>query len=156
MSRATDDTAIYHKGRTYPEHSAWLDSLVGDDYRIVHTPTGYLYNLAAVSNLKYMLLNFEMTAHERMKTLEVIAMCAHDMITDVAVSAIEPCCETARQMFRELNSLPIERRCTVFADGDVFRLLAKLNPSLLTALRLCRFHGTIPDQPRNRALETTE
>ena len=32
------DSAIYHNGRTYAEHCAWLDSLVGDEYRIVYTP----------------------------------------------------------------------------------------------------------------------
>ena len=148
--RATDGR-IYHNGRTYAEHCAWLDSLVGDEYRIVHMPIGHLYSLATISHLKYMLLNFEMTAQERLRTFEVIALCTSGLITNEAVAAIEPCCETGCKMFQELNSLPIEKRTMAFHDGDVFRLLARLNPSLLIALRLCQFNETIPDKPRNRA-----
>jgi hypothetical protein len=107
MSNTATDGGIYHKGRTYAEHCAWLDSLVGDEYRIVYTPIGHLYSLATISHLKFMLLNFKMTAHERMKTLEVIALCTHGMITEDAVAAIEPCCETGRRMFQELDSLPL-------------------------------------------------
>jgi hypothetical protein len=153
MSHAgIDHTLIYANGRTYPEHYAWLDSLVGDEYRIVYMPIGHLYSIATISHLKYTLLNFKMTAHERMKTLEVIGMCVHGSITDEAAAAIEPCCETGRKMFQELNSLPIEKQTQAFHDGDVFRLFAKLNPSLLTALRLCD-RGPVPEQPRLRALE---
>jgi hypothetical protein len=50
-----------------------------------------------------------------------------------------------------VQSLPVEKQTQAFDNCDVFRLFAELNPSLLTALRLCRFHETIPDQPRNRA-----
>jgi hypothetical protein len=146
------DSAIYHNGRTYAEHCAWLDSLVGDEYRIVHMPIGHLYSIALISHFKYILLNLEMTAHERLKTLEVITLCIYGPITDEAVLAIEPCCETGRKMFQELDSLPFEKRSQAFHDGDVFRLLAKLNPSLLIALRLCD-RGPVPEQPHIRALE---
>jgi hypothetical protein len=53
-------------------------------------------------------------------------------------------------MFQELNSLPVEKRSQAFRDGDVFRLLAKLNPSLLRALRLCQFNSPIPEEQRPR------
>ena len=94
-----------------------------------------------------------MTAEQRLKTLEVIALCVHGLLTEEAAAAIEPCCETGRKMFQELNSLPMEKRSRAFDTGDVFRLLANLNPSLLSALRLCQFNESVPDQPRNRALE---
>jgi hypothetical protein len=152
MTDATD-VVIYHNGRTYAEHCAWLDSLVGDEYRMVYIPIGHLHSLATISHLKYMLLNFEMTAHERLKTFEVIALCTTGLITNEAVAAIEPCCETGRKMFQELHSLPIEKQTQAFHDGDVFRLLAKLNPSLLTALRLCTWNGGVPAAPRTRVLE---
>jgi hypothetical protein len=151
MNNAITDGGIYHNGRTYAEHCAWLDSLVGDEYLIVYTPIGHLYSLATISHFKFILFNFKMTAHERMKTLEVIAMCTHGLVTEEAVAAIEPCCETGRKMFQELNSLPMEKRTQAFHDGDVFRLLARLNPSLLAALRLCKFNQTIPEEPRSRA-----
>jgi len=148
MSNAATDGGIYANGRTYPEHCAWLDSLVGDEYRIVYTPIGHLYSLATVSHLKYMLLNFKMTAQDRLRALEVIGMCTHGLVTKAAVAAIDPCCETGRQMFKELDSLPIEKRTQAFSDGDVFRLLAKLNPSLLRALALCEWHPAVPERKR--------
>jgi hypothetical protein len=55
-------------------------------------------------------------------------------------------------MFKELNSLSIGKQTQAFRDGDVFRLLAKLNPSLLTALRLCD-RGPVPEEPRVRAFQ---
>jgi hypothetical protein len=146
-------TLVYANGRTYPEHSAWLDSLVGDEYRIVYLPIGHLYNLAKISHLKYMLLNLKMTAHERMKTLEIIHLCIDGSVTGESVAAIDPCCETGRKMFEELDSLPLEKRTTAFHDGDVFRLLAELNPSLLTALRICFLNREVPEVPRARTLE---
>ena len=148
MSNAATDGGIYANGRTYPEHCAWLDSLVGDEYRIVFTPIGHLYSLATVSHLKYMLLNFKMTSQDRLRALEVIGMCTHGLVTKAAVAAIDPCCETGRQMFKELDSLPIEKRTQAFSDGAVFRLLAKLNPSLLRALALCEWHLAVPERKR--------
>jgi hypothetical protein len=151
----TDHSLIYANGRAYAEHSAWLGSLVGDEYRIVYTPIGHLYSLATVSHIKYMLLNFKMTAQDRLRCFETIALCTHGAVTEEAIAAIEPCCETGRQMFKELNSLPMENRSRAFGVGDVFRLLAKLNPSLLTALRLCNL-GPIPNEPRNRTHEVCQ
>src|ERR1700730_457824 len=151
MSNTATDGGTYHNGRTYAGDCHWLDSLVGDEYRIVYMPIGHLYSVATISHFKFMLFNFKMTAHERMKTLEVIAMCTHGLVTEEAVAAIEPCCDTGRKMFQELNSLPVEKRSQAFHDGDVFRLLARLNPSLLAALRLCKFNQTVPEQPRARA-----
>ena len=149
MSNAITSGGIYANGRTYAEHCAWLDSLVGDEYRIVHMPIGHLYNIALISHFKYMLINFKMTAGERLKAFEVIALCTDGPVTDEAVAAIEPCCETGRKMFRELDSLPIEKRTQAFHDGDVFRILARLNPSLLRALALCEWHSAVPERRRS-------
>jgi hypothetical protein len=38
MSNAITDGGIYANGRTHAEHCAWLDSLVGDEWRIVYMP----------------------------------------------------------------------------------------------------------------------
>jgi hypothetical protein len=140
-----DPAAIYCKGRTYAEHCAWLDSLTGDDYRVVHMPIGHLFTLAMVSTIKRGLLKWEMTAGERLKFLEGIAHAIDGPVTAAAVEAIEPCCDTGAQMLAEINSLPIDKRTTAFSDGDVFCLLAKLNPSLLAALRLCVWHAAVPE-----------
>jgi hypothetical protein len=40
-------------------------------------------------------------------------------------------------MIGEICSLDVNKQARVFVEGDVFRLLVKLNPSLLVALRLC-------------------
>jgi hypothetical protein len=153
MSNAATDGGIYANGRTYAAHCAWLDSLVGDEYRIVHMPIGHLFNLAEISFLKYALLALEMTAGDRLKILNGIAERVHGSVTEEAVAAIEPCCEIGRKMFAEIHSLSVEKQTQAFDDGNVFRLLARLNPSLLTALRLCAL-GPIPEQPRNRVMET--
>jgi hypothetical protein len=148
MSNAAIDGGIYHNGRTHAEHVAWLDSLTGDEYRIVHTPCGYLFDLAIISELKYALLNVKMTAHERLRGLDTIARCVRNPVTEAAVAAIEPACETGRKMLREIHSLPVEKQTSAFNEGDVFRLLAKLNSSLLAALKLCTL-GTVPKEPRH-------
>jgi hypothetical protein len=138
MSNAATNGGIYHNGRTYAEHCAWLDSLEGDEYRMVFMPRGHLFNLAEISLFKYVLLNVETTAYYRLKTLDAIAECVFGPVTEEAVAAIEPCCETGRKMLAEIHSLPVEKQMQAFEKGDVFRLLARLNPSLLRALELCK------------------
>lgn len=153
-SAATDDTAIYHNGRTYAEHCTWLDSLVGDEYRMVHIPSGHLFSLANVAYFKRALLTLEMTAGERMRFLEGIGSCVHGCVTQEAVEVIEPACNTAMQMLQELNKVDRAQRSQAFSKGGIFRLLAKLNPSLLSALRLCKYNHLVPEQPRNPEART--
>jgi len=43
------------------------------------------------------------------------------------------------KMMQEIMRLPIARQTCAFRDADVFRLMAQLNPSLLTALKRCRW-----------------
>lgn len=144
INASTVDTAIYHAGRTHAEHTAWLASLAGDEYRFVHMPRGHLFNLAEVSLLKRFLLTMEMPAALRLQTLETIVGCAFGPVTAEAIEAIEPCCDTGAAIFAELNSVAIEKRTNAFEDGDVFRILAKLNPSLFRALELCQWRGAVP------------
>lgn len=148
MNSIAIDTEIYHNGRTYAEHDAWLDSLTGDEYRLVYTPIGHLASLAHIAWFKHGLLNVEMMAHERLRFLNYIACCVEGLITAEAVAAIEPSCATGAEMMLELQKVPREKRIQAFQDGDVFRLLARLNPSLLAALRLCRYNAPIPENPR--------
>jgi hypothetical protein len=143
MNQATE---IYHKGRTHAEHRAWLDSLRGDEYRIVHMPIGHLFNLAFVSFIKHGLLTIEMKAGDRLKLLDSIAGIISGPVTAEAVAAIEPADPVGVKMIREIMKLPVERQTRAFDDGGVFRLLGRLNPSLLTALKLCCWYGD--DQER--------
>ncbi|KRR22632.1 hypothetical protein CQ14_30970 [Bradyrhizobium lablabi] len=141
---------VYANGRTYAEHCAWLGSLTGNEYRIVHMPIGHLMSMAYVSYFKYALLNCEMTAAERLRLLDGIAKCVHGPITSEAIEVIDPACATALQILKEINSVGRERACQAFHNGDCFRILARLNPSLLRALELCRL-GPVPERPQTAA-----
>jgi hypothetical protein len=142
---------IYHRGRTYAEHCAWLDSLAGNEWRIVHMPIGYLMDLALVTSFKHALLNYEMTAAERLRFLDTIAKCIAGPISSEAIEVIEPACPTALQILKEITSIGPERACQAFRDGDCFRILARLNPSLLRALELCTL-GPVPESRTDGAL----
>jgi hypothetical protein len=146
-----NDNEIYANGRTHAEHCAWLDSLTGDDYCTVYLPVGHLFNLAEASYLKRALLKTEMSADLRLKILQSIGECVFGPVTAEAVAAIEPCCNTGAAMLHEIHSLDVAKQTSAFQDGDVFRLLAQLNPSLLVALRLCMLNDRVPEQPRTRA-----
>ena len=137
---AAIDGGIYHKGRTHAEHCAWLDSLPrdSDESRIVYMPCGHLFNLADVSRWKHALLTVEMTSGERLKILDGIAQCVYGPVTAEAIAVIEPACDTGRKILEEISSLDVPEQSRAFNNGDVFRLLSKLNPSLLRALELCR------------------
>jgi hypothetical protein len=124
MIEQAEDREIYHNGRTYAEHCAWLNSLTGDEYNIVHMPLGCLMDLVYVADLKYALLNCSMTAAERLRLLDGITKCIHGPITAEAIEVIEPACETARSILKEVNSVGRERASRAFREGDCFRILA--------------------------------
>ena len=70
-------------------------------------------------------------------------------LTAEAVAAIEPADATGRKMIREITKLPMRQQMRAFQEGEVFRLLAQLNPSLLRALELCHWHEPVPETPRS-------
>jgi hypothetical protein len=152
MNNAAVDGSIYHNGRTYAEQSAWLDSLEGDEYRIVHMPSGHLFNLAHVSLIKRRLLKSELPIDIQIRALETITGCAFRPVTAEAIQAIEPCCDIGAQMLKEIHSLDRSQQFRAFREGDVFRLMAKLNPSLLRALELCQHNHPLQER-RSTALE---
>lgn len=130
---------IYHNGRTHAEHCAWLDALDGEEWLIVHMPPGHLMSLAFASNFKRALLTVEMSAGARLKFLDGMARMIYGPVTAEAIAAIEPACDTAAKMLREINSLPKEKVSYAFNQADLFSKLAKLNPSLITALERCNY-----------------
>jgi hypothetical protein len=154
-AQASRQTEIYYNGRTQAEHCGWVDSLIGDDYRVLLMPIGHLFDLAEVSFLKYVLVKTETAARERMKMLDMIAGCVFGSVSAEAIAAVDPMCVKGVQIFSEILDLPVEKQTKAFSAGDVFRLLARLNPNLLTALRLCRL-GSIPDEPRTTLLEDAQ
>lgn len=137
--------AIYHNGRTYSAHCAWLDSLRGDEYRIVHTPVGFLFDLAMVAAIKRILAAGNADTDTVLRCLEMLSRIADGFITHAAIGVVKPMCDRGQKILRQITSLPVEKQIRAFSDGDVFRLLAKLNPSLLTALGLCAWRGPVPE-----------
>lgn len=133
----TDPDAIYANGRTYEQHRGWLDSLEGDEKLIVYTPIGHLFSLALVAIMKRALLNIPMSASDRLRILDGIENCAQGCVTREAIAVVEPADDGSREIMREITRLPISAQVMAFHDGDVFRLVSKLNPSLLLALRIC-------------------
>jgi hypothetical protein len=144
MNTAAGDAAIYANGKTYAEHCAWLDSLTGHDWMMVNMPIGHLFNLAYVAYFKYALLTIRMTAAMQLKVLDAMAGMVRGPVTAEAVEAIAPACDTAVQMLHELHKVPRSEVTRTFSDADMFRLLAKLNPSLLRALELCTYYPPVP------------
>ena len=111
-------------------------------------PPGHLFTIAFVSAIKHLLLTCEMTTGERMRFLDGIARSIMGPVTAEAVVAIEPIDPVGLKMVSEITKLPIANQSTAFKNGDVFRLLAQLNPSLLRALELCRWHHPVPEGSR--------
>jgi hypothetical protein len=139
MNMMTDDTQIRIRGRSEQEHRDWLGSLSkdSDEYRTVYMPIGHLFNFALVSSWKRVLLTAEMSAGDRLKFLDGIGKCVFGPVTAEAIARIEPIDKVGESILSEICSLPVEKQTQAFSSGDVFRLLAKLNPSLLRALELC-------------------
>jgi hypothetical protein len=128
---------IYANGRTHQQHCAWLASLDGDEKRIVHMPIGHLFSLAVVADLKRALATIRMSSTDRMRILDGIEGCIHGPVTREAVATIKPADDGSREIMHEITTLPVQGQIYAFRDGDVFRLVSRLNPSLLVALRLC-------------------
>jgi hypothetical protein len=148
MNNAAADGGIYADGRTYAEHVAWLDSFTGHEYMMVHMPIGRLMDLAYIAHFKYALLSVPMSANDRLRFLDFIARCIDRTVTAEAIAAIEPACATSVETLHQLNGVPRSETCRVFQEGDVFRLLARLNPSLYRALELCEWPEPIPQGNR--------
>ena len=136
---------------TTEEHCAWLDSLSDDEWMTVHMAPGYLCNLIIISQLKCALATSGMTVGERMELLEGLSTFADKFLTDEAVAAIEPACDIAIKMIHEAMALNTNEMWHLMGRFDVFSEFAKLNPSLLTAIRLCNRNLSMP--ARNKTSE---
>ncbi|MCX7313807.1 MAG: hypothetical protein NTV56_19335 [Alphaproteobacteria bacterium] len=128
---------IYHNGRTSDEHSAWLDNLKGDERLIVHAPVGHVHTILIASTVKRA-LQYSMTLRMRSDFLEGLERLIDGrVITEKVMAAIKPADDVSFAMIREADALPVFKKYEVLASVEVFGALAKLNPSLLDALRLC-------------------
>ena len=122
---------------TSDEHSAWLDSLSDDDRMIVFMPEGYLSELIIISQLKRALATEGATVAERMEFLEGLSGLAREPLTAEAVAAVAPACDAAIKMIHEAMTLNTNDMWRLIGRFDVFSEFARLNPSLLAAVKLC-------------------
>jgi len=105
---------------------------------------GYIYTIVIVSYFKRALVTIEMPIGERLHFLEAINKWVDGCFTETALAAIEPACKTGAQMIQECLKIdrPDDwrrgRSLDLMASREVFSHLAALNPSLLTAIGLCR------------------
>jgi hypothetical protein len=133
MNGATTDREIYHNGRTYAEHVAWIDSLNADETLILHTPVGYRYTLVVISDLKRMLAS-EIPTKFRLRFLEFLDSHSGDWPPEI-IAIIAPMSDAGAEIMSEAHRLG-DKRLDKIAEWDVFGAFCALNPSLLEALRM--------------------
>jgi hypothetical protein len=97
--------------------------------------------------LKYALANVAMPRDERLKTLEQLGRLPFADVTAAAIAVIEPCSHDVARMIGDAMDLPpkppstISQGWTVLETEPVWSKLVAFNPSLETAMNLCRGFG---------------
>jgi hypothetical protein len=127
---------------TWEQHAAWLDGMTEDEQIVVNVPLGYRYTLVIVSHAKRALVSYEMPVGVRLRMLEAINDSVDGYFTEAALAAIEPACDTAVEMIHECMKVDegnprLGKGLDLLASHEVFGHLLALNPSLLTAIKLC-------------------
>jgi len=99
-------------------------------------PRGYQYTLVIVSIMKRY-LGGKLPTSFRLEFLEWLEKMAADenrlWLTQEMIANIEPMCDKGYEIVREAQKLDARKRLDVYAD--VFKTFAKLNPSLIEALK---------------------
>jgi hypothetical protein len=126
---------------THAERYAWIDGLSEDERLIVYLPVGYRSELIEASLIKRMLIRTETTAGDRLRLLETLGHMIRDQFPAAAMAAIEPADDVTAEIVREARSLDAEdshgmASYRMLTSWMVFDHLARLNPSLLDAIRL--------------------
>jgi hypothetical protein len=128
---------------TAEAHSAWLDALEGDEKEIVFAPVGWRYTLAMVATTKRALAG-DMPPAMRLQFLQHLEKMAGAGITPEAIARVEPACDVAMRVEREAHAAAgPSGMLDILAEIDVWSELARLNPSLLAALRMCGHQGAL-------------
>lgn len=106
-------------------------------------PVGWRFSLLGASLGKRALATLKMTAGERLEVLERLAAIAGCGVTEAAIAAVEPADAISAKIICEAMTLdPPEalgapEAAKLLSEHDQFSALARLNPSLVTALKLC-------------------
>ena len=135
MSDAATDGGIYHNGRTYAEHCAWIDAMSPDEKLILYTAPGHRYTLVMISVTKRALVG-EMPNELRLRFLEILdRISGFEFLSPEVVARIDPICDGGAEIVDEARKLG-KKWLDKIAEHDVFRTFCTLNPSLLEELRM--------------------
>lgn len=106
-------------------------------------PVGYRYTVILISLLKRVLVSCPMTAPDRLELLEQLNQQVDLHIPPIALTVIQPACDTAVDFIAEALSLdppdgapPCRESYNVLTSSEVFGYLRRLNPSIDEALSL--------------------
>lgn len=113
-----------------------IDQQDVDEKHIVYCAIGHRYTLVLVSILKK-LLTEDMPSAYRLRLLQWLDKCGDQWLSPEAIAAVQPMCADGYEMVREAQKLGPKKALDVYAKADVFRAFVALNPSLLTAIKLC-------------------
>jgi hypothetical protein len=83
----------------------------------------------------------EMPPDVRLRFLEYLNNQVRDLLTLEAMQRVEPACDTAMTMLKEMDSLSIDDKCRLMRKWNVIAAFINLNPSLLDAIKRCREHA---------------
>src|SRR5262245_7538301 len=126
------------EGATQEERTQWLASLSPDEDLIVQTPVGHRTQLILISVFKRTLLQDDLEPHHRLELLEFLdGLC----VSPAAIAAVEPASSAFLAVVTEALRVDPADMAPGFAILDrleTFRILAAMNSSLLTAIRLGR------------------
>jgi hypothetical protein len=112
----------------------------------MYLPAAYRGNLIMAAMTKRWLAADKLPLGERLFYLEEFEKLAFGVLTPEALAAIEPANDTFEEIFVESMRVDTteSQAATAFGilDRDaIFADLLRLNPSLVTAIKLCRRYG---------------
>jgi hypothetical protein len=109
-------------------------------------PVAYRANLIMAAMAKRWLAADKLPLNERLLHLEGLDKLAFGVLTAEAIAVIKPANDVFEQIFNQAMQVDTGENQAATAFGilerdDVFRDLLRLNPSLVTAIKLCRRYG---------------
>jgi hypothetical protein len=117
------------------DHSAWQATWNDDERLLACCPPGYWQTLVRISQVKR-ILSLEMPADLRLRFLESLNKMVHDNLSLAAMQCVEPACDTALQILKEMSLLSIDDQCRLMQKWNVIAVFANLNPSIIEAIKL--------------------
>jgi hypothetical protein len=112
-----------------------------DDNLIFLCPAGHRYSFVVAAMSKRWIATEAMSAGERLWILEKLHGLTDGFFTQAALAMIEPADDFFASIFEEAKTADPGNDCSnsfeILTSQEVFNNLARLNPSILKALRVC-------------------